>query len=188
MKPIVLFDIDDVIVDWKKTAIELAGQDAETAFHHWVSGNTSTGKAIGMSDRALWKLVCEHPSWWVDLPKTAWADELIQHVEDANVEWFFCTAQSDDDERSATQKVQWAKKHGWIPKKKLCITHQKWLLASFNKMLIDDKDSNIEEFRKAGGHGLLMPQPWNKAAEFVGDRMQYVRNGIETFLLRVRNA
>jgi hypothetical protein len=40
-------------------------------------------------------------------------------------------------------------------------TAPKRLLAKPDHVLIDDKDSNVEEFIKDGGRAYMPPQPWN---------------------------
>ena len=39
----------------------------------------------------------------------------------------------------------------------------KHLLARPNILLIDDRNENVDGFRKAGGKALLVPRPWNRA-------------------------
>jgi hypothetical protein len=37
----------------------------------------------------------------------------------------------------------------------------KWFAAGPDTWLIDDSDKNIRMFREWGGHGILVPRPWN---------------------------
>lgn len=41
----------------------------------------------------------------------------------------------------------------------------KYFLARPDTLLIDDRDKYVEEFTAAGGQGILVPRPWNKAYE-----------------------
>lgn len=41
------------------------------------------------------------------------------------------------------------------------ITPRKSWLAKPGVLLVDDCDKNIDEFRKEGGEGILVPRPWN---------------------------
>ena len=60
-------------------------------------------------------------------------------------------------------KAAWVNKHLSFYNTRLIITTaSKLLLAGPNTLLIDDRDKNVEEFRKAGGQAILVPRPWNK--------------------------
>ena len=43
----------------------------------------------------------------------------------------------------------------------------KHLLAGPDRLLIDDNDENVGEFRRAGGHAVVFPQLWNSRADLV---------------------
>ena len=182
MNPIVLFDVDDVIVDWRGTALSLIGPQAQEICDAFQRNEHHPGEVD------LWELIRAQPTFWLDLPMNPWARDLIKFVEGLGIEWFFCTAHSKNDHRSATQKLEWCEKHGWCPHEKMVITKQKWLCAAPDTILIDDKDSNVREFIwggrfdqkpvRAGGHAIVMPQPWNAAKDFVDSRQEFVEAGI----------
>ena len=185
MKPIVLLDIDDVLVDWRAAAIAVGGEKVNEICDAFHAGGEMRS-AVAEAHLNLWGLIKAHPTFWTDIPKTEWCDELISHIEGLGVDWFFCTAHSRNDERSATQKVQWVHKNGWDSQKKLVITHEKWLLASPNKILIDDRDENCFRFEKAGGHTVVMPHKWNKASPFIDRRMNFVKSQLNRCLEQIR--
>lgn len=180
MKPIVLFDVDDVIVDWRGAAHALIGPDAKEICDAFQADRPHSGEVD------LWHLIKQQPRFWFDLPMNPWAHELIKFVENQGVDWYFCTAHSRNDHRSASQKIEWAYANGWDAHEKMVITKQKWLCATPNNILVDDKDSNCEEFMRGapkgkpasenGGTVVVMPQPWNCASLFANsrDRMHYV--------------
>ncbi len=170
---IVLFDIDDVIVDWRGAAAQLVGEHVHELCDNWMAGFETTDTP-SLTHNELWAFIKAHPAFWLDLQKTLWADELIGYVEDKGFEWFFCSTPSRNDIRSSTQKIAWMDANGWDADEKSVLTKQKWLLANPDRILIDDKDINCEEFRDHCGHAILMPQPWNKARKHVDDRLGYV--------------
>jgi len=64
---------------------------------------------------------------------------------------------------SATGKWLWVKEYLPVYYKQTIITQApKYLFAKPETLLIDDKDSNVEEFIAAGGDAILVPRPWNK--------------------------
>ena len=42
------------------------------------------------------------------------------------------------------------------------ITPRKHLFARPDALLIDDLEANLERFQAGGGHGILVPRPWNR--------------------------
>jgi hypothetical protein len=70
---------------------------------------------------------------------------------------------------ASTGKIQWLNRE-WpdvMKDKRLLIAAghaAKAAVAGPDKILIDDKDENIEEWEAAGGIGILYPRPWNKMA------------------------
>ena len=50
-------------------------------------------------------------------------------------------------------------------------SHQKQLLAGKNRILIDDSQRNVEQWKQAGGRAVLVPQPWNWADPVPQDAM-----------------
>lgn len=53
----------------------------------------------------------------------------------------------------------------WIqaryPQLSVIFTKAKHFVAAPNKLLLDDKDANVNAFVEAGGHGILVPRIWN---------------------------
>lgn len=64
-------------------------------------------------------------------------------------------------------KYQWITKNlpEWAQRQYSITPRKKWL-AQPGVLLIDDCDYNITDFEELGGHGIVMPRPWNtKSAE-----------------------
>jgi 5'(3')-deoxyribonucleotidase len=66
-------------------------------------------------------------------------------------------------------KMMWLKRE-WpdvVKEKRVIIcagSEVKASVAGPGKILIDDKNENIDEWEAAGGMGILYPRPWNRAA------------------------
>ncbi len=61
---------------------------------------------------------------------------------------------------------------------KLIVTGEKHLLATPDRLLIDDNDQNIKKFQAAGGRVITFPQIWNSQEHHVLNRIPFVFNGI----------
>ena len=64
---------------------------------------------------------------------------------------------------SLAGKLDWIHKHmpPWMHRQ-YHITPRKWDLARPDALLIDDREENLDLFRQEGGHGVLVPAPWNR--------------------------
>lgn len=63
----------------------------------------------------------------------------------------------------AEGKIRWLKKHlpSYYRGNRYLIGPAKHFCASANAYLVDDSDVNVKAFNEAGGHGVLVPRPWN---------------------------
>jgi len=59
-------------------------------------------------------------------------------------------------------KVEWLHRFTRNPRyKDFMLGRRKYLCAAPGRILVDDSQHNIDAFRKAGGEGIVFPQPWN---------------------------
>lgn len=58
--------------------------------------------------------------------------------------------------------------------RKMAVINEKHMFAHPGAVLIDDKDSNIDNFRKAGGHGVLVRRNWNRGHEDADETVMFV--------------
>lgn len=83
-----------------------------------------------------------------------------------------------DHDGSYTGKAQWVTEHMPALRKRLVPTHigKEEFAHSFNDLLIDDSQENIERWVKAGGAGILVPRPWNSLDQtfYAGNAVTYV--------------
>ena len=59
--------------------------------------------------------------------------------------------------------MEWIHAHfpSWMHRQ-YAITPRKHLFARPDALLIDDVEENILDFEAGGGHGVLVPRPWNR--------------------------
>lgn len=58
----------------------------------------------------------------------------------------------------------------------------KFLLARPDRLLIDDKDENVDEFIAAGGQGLLVPRSYNRDKIWANEAIKIVRRKLEKLI------
>lgn len=91
--------------------------------------------------------------------------EILQLVEEKfgpeNIYLLSCPMPNP---QSATGKMMWIEQHLPQYKKRTVITQApKYLFATKNRVLIDDKDENCNEFSLNFGYAIVVPRPWNSA-------------------------
>lgn len=162
---IVFLDMDDVLCDWMIHAVKFHDTTlerlTEQPYGKWKPGDGRMAYEImGLSKRAFWAKIDEAPNFWHDLPKSAVFDQLRKIARSLSDSVQVLT-KPHQHENCFAGKHHWCAKHLYgIP---LTLTESKHLLAKPGRLLIDDREQNVEQFRAAGGSAILFPQHWNSA-------------------------
>ena len=140
----IYLDMDDVVADWMTAAKAI------------VNRNWNYGERIPDSD---WTKVKARQRFYRDLPVKPGATELVEWCRDykdrTDCGLFFLTALPHDYSMpwASQDKVWWANDHfPRIPVFFGPFSHDKWRHCKTGDILIDDRISNCEEWRSAGGH------------------------------------
>ena len=135
--------MDDVVADWMSSAKAI------------VNRNWNYGERIPDSD---WAKVKARQRFYRDLPVKSGATELVAWCQDyrdrTDCGLFFLTALPHDYSMpwASQDKVWWAHDHfPGIPVFFGPFSHDKWRHCKAGDILIDDRTSNCEEWRGAGG-------------------------------------
>ena len=87
-------------------------------------------------------------------------------------------------------KVDWINTE--IPRemrRNFLIGPNKAIAARPDALLIDDHDQNVTDFRKAGGHAILMPRPWNSLHDMaIMSPMDFICDQSEAFSFPARES
>ena len=83
---------------------------------------------------------------------------------------------------SASGKMKWIQNN--LPlysNQVILVTHEvsKSLLAQSDTLIIEDNDKNFNEFVAMGGHGILVPRPWNTLYSQADKALQVVKSKLE---------
>lgn len=162
---IVFLDMDDVLCEWMVHAVKLHDRSLDRIKHSqaWKPGDgRDVYEILGYSKQQFWGKIDESPSFWRDLPKTAWFKDLI-NIAHSLSESVQVLTKPHNHEHCYSGKHKWWAEHlcGWGIR--LILAEDKSLLAAPGRLLIDDRDENCEAFRAAGGSAILFPQHWNSA-------------------------
>ncbi len=160
-------DMDGVLFDFMAAIAKIHGRpipyDTPRAMGVW-----DIEKLWGITPEEFWAPVAlKSLEFWSNVPKTPEADQIVKYVteEFGNENVAILTSPSMDA--------------GCIPGKRYCIQKYfpqfkdriifgsaKEFLAGPGRVLIDDRDRNVDDFVAAGGYGIIIPRPWNRDHAF----------------------
>lgn len=171
----IFIDLDGVVADLHKVVWDLHGLD----INQCIPGEWHAYKAYpGMTDEKMWGDQRMAPaSFWADLPKTPWADELMDLVSHyfKPAEQCFLTKPLPNS-ASAAGKQAWIERH--YPQHHYLIGGGKHFCASPQRVLLDDADHNCDAFVAHGGHAITFPRRWN-SLHATADPLAHVANELE---------
>lgn len=123
-------------------------------------------KLWNMTEAEFWKPIdATGEFFWTELEPTAEAKDIVDlAVGVFGLENVAVLTAPSSDLGCVPGKRAWMKR--WFPKleRKMIFANasNKHFLAGPGRFLVDDRDSNIEDFTASGGTGILVPRPWNK--------------------------
>ena len=152
-------DLDGVMVYWEKAAAEICGIDYEDdKIREELKNGKRLEKFVG-GDEKMWPMIDKKgESWWEDLEKLPWADDLIKMLKKETKDLFFLSSPSKSP-ICYSGKIKWVLKNYPDMDRSVFLGCKKHLLANPNILLVDDTVKKVKEFRKYGGHAFLWPHP-----------------------------
>lgn len=147
---IFFLDMDGVLVDTMSVYLSDHNVDPK----NWPPGEWDVEKAFGIPSKNWLR---KSSDWWAKLPPTSLLPKLQAFL--AGKRTYICTTLTAEE--SYCGKVAWLEKHWPEMVRRVIPTDDKWLLAQFDRVLVDDKDSNVNEWTEYGGRGILVPRIWN---------------------------
>jgi len=170
----ILLDVDGVLADFGRACADLFQVDYDSLPNDG-DGAYRFYDMLGISEEEFWKGLSKAGSGlWENIPTLPAARELYEMCAEV-APTFICTAYTKDAD-CASGKIRWLRKFfGVKDVDNLVLTRHKYLLAASDKVLIDDATYNIDQFRAAGGHGILYPCLWNENKDWFYRRNYYVR-------------
>lgn len=160
MKPTKAYlDMDGVLVDFV-TAITKAHGREYPYTHPSSFGNFDIEKIWGISAKEFWSK--DSAEIWLHAEKTPESDRIVELVIAAfGVENITVVTSPSNHPDCVPSKKKWMRENYPQLEKGMVFCKEKHRLAHPGVVLIDDKQSNCDDFIKAGGHAILVPRPWN---------------------------
>jgi 5'(3')-deoxyribonucleotidase len=172
-KKIYLIDLDGVMAMFVRgamKALNITDYSVPKGVHPIEKWN-----GVNVTTEHFWEAIdAGGESFWENLEKYPWADDLLRFCEKSG-STFFLTAPSRNP-LCCSGKMKWIKKHYPHMISRTILTRHKYLLASPNKILIDDTETQIDSFVQWGGNGLLFPQLWNRDVDYYSDDGKHINH------------
>lgn len=160
-KPVILLDMDGVLADFPAGVAPLFGLTPEELEAVWKPGEWNLCPTLGVSMNDFWKRITEAGErFWLDLLPMPWATKLVSLIEQHCAEWHIISAPSRCPS-SHSGKVKWLKREFGERFDSFALTPHKHLFARPNTILIDDRQTNCDNFEAAGGTSILFPSLGN---------------------------
>lgn len=167
-------DLDEVITDFVGGACVRASVGKSNLLNCWKRGVWGIEEPMRLAHKVqhpdqperfkkpsdFWNM-CADAEFWADLQTHPWADRLLNYLKNLDPEFKILTSPT----RSIgcwTGKVTWFKRYFGETFDNFLITPHKHLLASREAILIDDRESNITNWERDGGLGILFPAHHNR--------------------------
>jgi len=137
---------------------------------------------IGVPVNVFWKSLTY--DFWMNLHPTDFGRRIWYPLHDwldSGRDLFILTNPVGRDSIQARQ--DWIREHigpSWVRKTIFC--GPKFVCANPDSILVDDLEKNVDLFRAAGGHAVLVPQPWNSLHDFEGDKAEYVLQQVKLII------
>lgn len=143
-----LLDMDGVPVDFVRGVLKKFGVKTPYEDIRWNFLDTVPG-AWEQMDRQFWR----------DLDWTPYGQELYAKLlKRFGAERMMIMSSPCDTAGCMDGKLDWIRRHMPELKRRFLFGPAKDIGAG---VLLDDRNENVDLFKKAGGFGVLFPQPWN---------------------------
>lgn len=112
--------------------------------------------------------------FWAGLNPLPDCHKIVERL-DVSKTWLLTSLPQTNRQAAGEGKYKWVEKH--LPQfqhRLLFCVSRKSLWAHGAALLIDDHDANVNQFREAGGHAVLVPRPWNSGGVYSFDFMDTV--------------
>lgn len=160
----ILLDLDEVLVDFIGGCCRAFKADLALVLQNWTPGEWSCVGPIGkvkgfpLDDKFFWTVIHEKgEAFWADLEPLPWIEDVLDLVKSLTDDWHIVSAPSFCP-TSYSGKVKWLKNYFGRGFDRFAITPHKNLFAGKDVLLIDDRESNVKNFIRAGGDGLIFPR------------------------------
>lgn len=187
----IFLDMDGVLVDFLKGIHDALGADYDFDNYPYEKGKWDMFADIGGFNLPFKVIdaLCTS-DFWADLDWMPDGRDILREVINRQplADVYLLTTPMPNL-GSASGKMRWVAEHLPHMITQVIVTQApKALLAGPDRILIDDKDQNIDEWVKAGGIGVLVPRPWNRLRVAADNSAQFVARQLREVIELLRTS
>lgn len=153
-------DMDGVLVDFvggilRSLGIENPWKDRKNL------GVYRLEDATGLPPHEIYGVMARE-TFWENLEPTPECFRIVGEAESFfGPENVYVLTMPTRDRGCVEGKLSWLRKHLLRYEDQSFVGRKKYFCASPNAWLVDDSTENVDAFVQHGGHGVLLPRPWN---------------------------
>jgi 5'(3')-deoxyribonucleotidase len=169
-----MLDMDGVLADFMKAICKAHNRPNPYVNNPSAYSEFNTEKVWGITPEEFWAPIQgESLDFWAGIDKTPEADRIVRLVcREFGMDNVAILTAPSRDVGSVPGKRAWMDKHYPRLAKNMIFTSAKGFLAGPKRILIDDRDRNVVEFKQAGGDAILFPRLWNSSWMHDGEGMK----------------
>lgn len=180
----IYLDMDDVLADFVGGVCRFWNVDRKEVESCWTKGVWDVVPPLSqvlklkeiMPETTFWSRLDRNEQFWTGLDLKSHSIQLLQLVaETVGDNWNVLTAPSYCP-TCYTGKIRWLREVIGQTPHKMIPTPYKYLLAKPGMVLIDDRESNVLEFRAEGGEAILYPTHHNSAHAHAERPIDYIES------------
>lgn len=167
----IYLDVDGVVADFVGATAKLFDFDPAVV-DRW-----DYYPAIGHTEQTFWdRIKSAGVDFWRSIEPYEWANELLAKLNEVGPVTLLTAPPPRTDIRGQmiAGRVDWIHARFGDRFENYFVGRPKERLAAPDAVLVDDSDANFVDFCRAGGHGILFPQPWNANRHATNDRIKHV--------------
>lgn len=170
----IYLDMDGVLFDFFYTALDLYSKtyqfDKKNFVKNYPVGRDGLPQLLGLTKAEFWAIINKDQYFWTRLPvlpKSRFMVNFCEAFADTHI-----LTKPNRSPASYSGKKEALDRH--FPELDVYMAKDKSKLSAQGRVLIDDKNTNIDDWRDWGGIGILYPQVWNRNYAFSDTPVEYV--------------
>lgn len=171
----IYLDLHGVLADFVGGVCKLYKRDYNDVLDAWPKGDyDGLYLALGTTEEELWARISARKGFWANLAPYPWTEDLYRECAAIAPVTILTAPGPDPDCEPGTR--------AWVDENlpggvgvQFCPAHKKHEFATHGRLLVDDRNSNVEEWKRSGGEALLFPQHWNALSSWDEDPVSWIK-------------
>ncbi len=180
IKPFVFLDLDGVLFDFRAGVKRVHQRKLD--YNESNYGVWNFERIWGMSQGEFWGPINDCPNFWRDLPLTEEARDIVSLVSDYFIDEQIAILTAPSMAPNCVPGKRAAvKKHFPMLARKIIFANTKRFVSGPGKVLIDDSDTNCQEWTEEEGTSIIVPRVWNSNYARRSDVLKAIEEGLRWF-------